>query len=51
MNLYLQLLLFIFAGWVNRHQQSVIEYHQAENKALREQLGKKRIRWTDARRL
>ena len=50
MNLYLQFLLFTFAGWVNRHQQSVMEYLQAENKALREQLGKKRIRWTDAQR-
>jgi hypothetical protein len=26
----------------------VIEYLQAENRALREQLGTKRIRWTDA---
>ena len=50
MNLYLQFLLFTFAGWVNRHQQAVIEYLQAENQALREQLGKKRIRWTDAQR-
>jgi|GEM_PF-2109850 len=50
MNLYLQFLLFIFAGWVNRHQQAVIEYLQAENQSLREQLGKKRIRWTDAQR-
>ena len=50
MNLYLQFLLFTFAGWVNRHQQAVIEYLQAENQALREQLCKKRIRWTDAQR-
>ena len=50
MNLYLQFLLFVFAGWVNRHQQAVIEYLQAENQALREQLGNKRIRWTDAQR-
>jgi len=50
MNLYLQFLLFTFAGWVNRHQQAVIEYLQAENQALREQLGKQRIRWTDAQR-
>jgi len=50
MNLYLQFLLFTFAGWVNRHQQAVIEYLQAENQALREQLGKKRIRWTDVQR-
>ena len=50
MNLYLQLLLLTVSGWVNRHQQSVIEYLQAENRALREQLGPKRIRWTDAQR-
>ena len=50
MNLYLQFILFTLAGWVNRHQQAVIEYLQAENQALREQLGKKRIRWTDAQR-
>lgn len=51
MNLYLQLLLLTLSGWVNRHQQAVIEYLQAENRALREQLGPKRIRWTDAQRL
>ena len=50
MNLYLQFMLFTFAGWVNRHQRAVIEYLQAENQALREQLGKKRIRWTDVQR-
>jgi hypothetical protein len=35
---------------VNRHQQSVIESLQAENRALREQLGTKRFRWTDEQR-
>jgi hypothetical protein len=50
MNLYLQVILFTLVGWVNRHQQAVIEYLQAENQALREQLGNKRIRWTDAQR-
>jgi putative transposase len=49
-NLHLQFLLLIFAGWINRHQQAVIEYLQAENQSLREQLGNKRIRWTDAQR-
>jgi hypothetical protein len=34
----------MLAGWVNRRQQSVIEYLQAENCAQREQLGPKRIR-------
>jgi len=50
MNLHLQLLLHMLAGWINRHQQSVIEYLQAENRALCEQLGPKRIRWTDEQR-
>jgi len=26
--------MLIFAGWVNRHQQEVIEYLQEENRAL-----------------
>ena len=50
MNLYLQLLVLTVSGWVNRDQLCVIEYLQAENRALREQLGPKRIRWTDAQR-
>jgi putative transposase len=49
-SLYLQFLLLVFAGWVNRHQQAVIEYLLAENQSLRGQLGKRRIRWTDAQR-
>jgi len=49
-SLHLQFLLLVFAGWINRHQQAVIEYLQAENQSLREQLGNKRIRWTDAQR-
>ena len=36
--------MLIFAGWVNRHQQDVLEYLQAENQALREQLCGKRLR-------
>jgi Rrf2 family protein len=50
MTLYFQFLVLMLAGWVNRHQQSVIEYLQAENPALREQLGPKRIRWADEQR-
>lgn len=46
----LQLLVAIFAGWVNRHQQEVIVYLQAENHVLRQQLGPKRLRFTDAQR-
>jgi putative transposase len=49
-SLCLQFLILVFAGWVNRHQQAVIEYLQLENQALREHLGDNRIRWTDAQR-
>ncbi len=46
----LQFLMLIFAGWVSRHQQEVIEYLQEENRALREQMGGKRLRFTDQQR-
>ena len=46
----IQFLLLVFAGWVNRHQQHVIEYLQEENRVLREQLGGKRLRFTDHQR-
>jgi putative transposase len=46
----LQFLMLIFAGWVNRHQQDGLEYLQAENRALREQLCGKRLRFNDAQR-
>lgn len=40
----------ILAGWVNQAQQDVIDYLQEENRALREQLGGKRLRFTDVQR-
>jgi len=46
----LQFLLLTFAGWVNRQQQDVIAYLQEENRILREQLGGRRLRLTDAQR-
>ena len=46
----LQALAIILAGWVNRAQQDVIDYLQEENRALRQQLGGKRIRFTDVQR-
>jgi len=48
--LQLQFLLLVFAGWVNRRQQYVIEYLHEENRVLREQLGGRRIRFTDVQR-
>ena len=38
------------AGWINREQQQVIEYLQTENQVLREQIGARRIRFTDEQR-
>jgi hypothetical protein len=46
----LQFLMLIFAGWGKRHQQDVIEYLQEEDRALREQLSGKRLRFTDQQR-
>ncbi len=48
--LQLQFLISIVAGWVNRGQQDLIEYLQEENRVLREQLGTKRLRFTDVQR-
>ena len=48
--LQLQFLMLIFAGWVNRGQQDVIAYLQEENRVLREQLGGKRLLFTDSQR-
>jgi putative transposase len=44
------LLLFIIAGWVNRHQQDVLEYLRTEIQVLKEKLGKKRILLNDDQR-
>jgi hypothetical protein len=35
-----QLLFLVLAGWVNPRQQEVIEYLRAENRVLREKLGR-----------
>ena len=46
----LQMLLLIFAGWVNRHQLDVIAYLQEENRVLKERMAGRRLRFTDAER-
>jgi hypothetical protein len=45
-----QLLILWMAGWVNRGQQNAIGYLLEENRVLREQLGARRLLFTDARR-
>ena len=46
----IQFLMLIFAGWVNRSQLEVIAYLKEENRVLHEQLGNKRLLFTDAQR-
>lgn len=45
-----QILLAGLAGWVNRHQQGVIDYLREENRVLKEQIGSRRLRLTDDQR-
>jgi hypothetical protein len=40
----------MFAGWVNRQRLDVIDYLQEGNRVLKERLGGRRIRFTDAER-
>ena len=46
----LPMLLVTLAGWVNRHQQRVIEYLVEENRVLKEQVMGRRLRLTDDQR-
>jgi hypothetical protein len=46
----LQLVLVAVAGWMNQQQRDAIDYLQEENRVLREQLGPKRLRFTDDQR-
>jgi putative transposase len=46
-----QFLLVALAGWVNQQQREVIDYLQAENRVLREQLGARPLRFTDDQRI
>ena len=45
-----QVLLAALAGWINRHQQTAIDSLREENRILIEQLGERRVRFTDDQR-
>ena len=47
---HLRFLLLILAEWLQRQKVSAIVYLLEENRVLREQLGDRRIRFTDAQR-
>ena len=46
----LRFLILTAAGWVNRHQEDVIDYLREETRVLREQRGPRPLRLTDAQR-
>src|SRR5262249_29348413 len=46
----LAFLVLVFAGWVNRQQQAVIDYLLEENRVLRAARGSRRLRLTDDQR-
>ena len=47
----LRFLLVGLAGWINQQQGDVIDYLQEENRVLREQLGPRRLRFTNEQRI
>ena len=46
-----QILVIALAGWLNRHQQAVIDYLIEENRVLKDQLDGKRLQFTDEQRI
>jgi len=45
-----QILVAGLAGWMRRHQDAVIDYLREENRVLKQQLGRRRLRLTDNQR-
>ena len=45
------LIVVALAGWLNRHQQAVIDYLIEENRVLKEQLEGQRLQLTDEQRV
>jgi hypothetical protein len=43
-------LLIAVSGWMNQQQLQLIDYLREENRVLREQAGKKRLRFNDDQR-
>ena len=46
----LRFVVLVVSGWLTRQQQFSVEYLLEENRVLREQLGSRRLRLTDAQR-
>src|SRR5689334_3751464 len=46
----LSFLIACISGWLNEHQQNAIDYLTEENRVLREQIGERRLPFTDDQR-
>src|SRR3989442_15288925 len=47
----LRFLLVAITGWIHQQQRDVIDFLREENRVLREQLGPRRLRFTDDQRV
>jgi hypothetical protein len=47
----LRFLVAALADWINQQQREVIDYLQTENRVLREQIGPRRLRFTNDQRI
>jgi hypothetical protein len=47
----IRFLLVALAGWINQQQREVTDYPQEENRVLREQLGPRRLWFTNDQRI
>ena len=45
-----QFVVITISGWMNQHQQRVVDYLLEENRVLREQIGGRRMRFNDDQR-
>jgi hypothetical protein len=45
-----QILVAALAGWISRQQDAAIEHLREENRVLKQQLGRRRLRLTDDQR-
>ena len=45
-----RILVAALAGWISREQDAVIHYLKEENRVLKQQLGRRRLRLTDDQR-
>jgi len=45
-----QILVAAMAGWITRQHEAAVEYLREENRILKQQLGRRRLRLTDAQR-